>query len=163
MMARNVEWLMNEVYPKEKIVLWAHNGHVAAHNATFRPMGSWLRESLGTQMYVLGFAVNSGSVRASTIEGGRRIGLAESKVPPAEPGTGTAILSAVGQPVFFLDLRGRSGRLGAWLAESHLFRSCGSMWDRDNPAGLMESQRLSKAYDGLIYLESTHAARGFER
>ena len=28
MMARNVEWLADEVHPHEKIVLWAHNGHV---------------------------------------------------------------------------------------------------------------------------------------
>ena len=28
MMAKNVEWLADEAYPNEKIVLWAHNGHV---------------------------------------------------------------------------------------------------------------------------------------
>lgn len=159
-MARNVEWLLKEAYPNEKIVLWAHNGHVAtARSTNDGPMGGWLRESLGTKMYVLGFAIHTGSVRASTREGGRRIGLAESRIPPAEAGTGTATLSAAGQPLFFLDLRNLTGALGKWLSERHLYRDFGATWDRDRPQSMLVYE-IGKSYDGLIYLEDTHAARG---
>ena len=163
MMARSVEWLLKEAFPNEKIVLWAHNGHVSmAQNAGFRPMGNWLRESLGLQMYVLGFAIHSGSVRAFTHERGQAIGLVASPIPPADPGTGTAILSAAGQPLFFLDLRNRTGALAKWLSAPHLFRSCGAIWDRDNPDSFMVAETLGNSYDGLIYLENTHAARGIQ-
>jgi erythromycin esterase len=161
MMARNVEWLAREAFPNEKIVLWAHNGHVRkATGSGFRPMGDWLRESLGSKVYVLGFAINTGTVRAATSEGERRIGLAESEVPPAEQGTGTATLSAAGVPLFFLDVRNRSGELGKWLSQRHLFRSCGAVWDRKNPESFMQAETLSASYDGIIYMEATHAARG---
>lgn len=161
MMASNVEWLASEAYPNQKIVLWAHNGHISKTKAPeFRPMGDWLRQSLGSQMYVLGFGINSGSVRAATREGGRSIGRAVSKIPLAEPGTGTAILSSTGKALYFLDLRNRTGVLGKWLAEPHLFRGCGAQWDRDAPDSFMRSEALSKSYDGLIYLENTQAAHG---
>jgi len=164
MMARNVEWLLAEAYPNEKIVLWAHNGHVStAQSEGFRPMGNWLRESLVSQMYVLGFAIHTGSVRAATREGGRGIGLAESKLPTADPGTGTATLSAVGQPRFFLDIRNQTGAVGKWLSEPHLFRACGAVWDRDSPESFMRSETLSRSFDGLVYLENTNPARAIQR
>ena len=164
MMAKNVEWLLNEAFPKEKIVLWAHNGHVTTMPSLgFKPMGNWLRESIGSQMYVLGFAINTGTVRAVTREGGRGIGLAESKLPAVSVGTGTAILSDAGQPLFFWDLRKNTGVLAKWANEPHLYRSFGAVWDRDNPESSMRSESLSKSYDGLIYMESTQAARGIKQ
>lgn len=161
MMARNTKWLLEEAHPGEKIVLWAHNGHLStASTAGFRPMGSWLRESLGRDLYVLGFAVHNGSVRAMTREGGKAIGLKESKLPPVEPGTGTAALSEAKIPLFFLDLRGRTGALGKWIAGRQLFRELGAVWDRDAAASFMRPTVLAENYDGLIFMESTTAARG---
>ena len=160
MMARNVEWLMKEAYPGEKLVLWAHNGHVGkVQGYGYEPMGKWLRQSLGEGLYVLGFGINTGSVRAMTRAGGKSIGLAESTIPAAEAGTGTATLSTVGQPLFFLDIRAQDGVLGDWLGEKHKFRSCGAMWDRDGVDNHMREENLRKAYDGYVYLEKTEAAR----
>jgi erythromycin esterase len=34
-MAENVKWLVGENYPGQKIILWAHNGHVGYHNFPF--------------------------------------------------------------------------------------------------------------------------------
>jgi erythromycin esterase len=164
MMARNTRWLLDEAHPSEKIVLWAHNGHIStARTSGERPMGSWLRESLGPQMYVLGFAIHTGAVRAVTRENNRGVGLTASQIPPAPPGTGTATLSAAGHPLFFLDMKKQSGLLGKWLFERHQFRACGAVWDRSNPDSSLISEALGKSYDGLIYLENTQAARGISR
>jgi erythromycin esterase len=161
MMARNVEWLLEEAYPGEKIVLWAHNGHVSfAEREDVRPMGAWLRQALGSRMYVLGFAIHTGTVRAVTRENGRSIGIAESTIPQAAPGSGTATFSAAGRPIYFLELKNRTGTLGQWLSDPHLFRGCGAVWNRDYPDAHMESTALSKSFDGLIYLENTTATRG---
>jgi erythromycin esterase len=153
-MAQNIEWLLKDAYPGEKIVVWAHNGHVSTRGSG--PMGSWLRKTLGPQLYVVGFAIHTGSVRAMTREEGVKTRLVESKLPQADAGTGTAILSAVAQPLFFLDLKKPMGILGQWLSEAHMFRSC----DAFCPANFMSPDSLSQSYDGLIYMESTHAARG---
>jgi erythromycin esterase len=159
MMARNVEWLANEAYPGQKIVLWAHNGHVTRDGRAYKAMGDWLSKSFPS-MYVLGFAVHTGEVRAVTVENGKRIGLAVSPMPAAPDGSGTAILSAAGHPAFFLDLRTQDGELRDWLGQPHSFRSCGSQWNRDDPDRQLTSETLAKAYDGLVFLEKTTAARG---
>jgi erythromycin esterase len=165
MMAANVEWLANEAFRKEKIVLWAHNGHVTVdRSVSGRPMGNWLREALGDRLYVLGFAIHKGDVRAMALENGRMSGLTNSPVPAAPAGTGTAMLSAVGLPIFFADLKSLAaggGTLGSWLGQPHLFRECGAVWSRDGAANAnMVSTVLSSSYDGLIFLEDTRAARG---
>ncbi len=165
MMAANVEWLAGEAFPNQKIVLWAHNGHVKADKSgSSRPMGNWLREVFGDKLYVLGFAIHKGDVRAMTLESARMSGLASSPVPAAPPGTGTAVLSAVGLPIFFADLKSvtaRDGMLLSWLGQPHLFRQCGAAWSRDDAGSSnMISEVLSSSYDGLIFLEDTHAARG---
>lgn len=163
MMAVNARWLLDEVYPGQKMVIWAHNGHVTTEKqASYRPMGSWLRESLGTQLYVLGFAIHTGTVRARTREDGRSMEVVESPLPAAPEGTGTATFSATGAQLFFLDLRSLQGELAKWTSTPHLFRSLGALWDRTNPQDFMRSETLNKAYDGLIYIETTQAARGLE-
>ena len=64
-MAENIRWLAEEKFPGQKIVLWAHNGHVGATPiAGAKSMGMHLRESYGAKMVVLGFASHSGEIRA---------------------------------------------------------------------------------------------------
>lgn len=164
MMAKNVAWLANELYPGEKIVVWAHNGHVnGARNIGYEPMGSWLRKAFGRQMYVTGFAIDTGTVRAIGA-GAQSTGLSSYVIPPAPAGSGTAVLSAAGKPLFFLDLataRKAGGPFAEWLSSRHAFRECGAVWNlEDAEEGNMVPVTLAEAYDGLIFLEKTEAAKG---
>ena len=173
MMAKNVEWLANEAHPGEKIVLWAHNGHVATNGdstSAWRPMGSWLRQTLGRQMYVLGFAIHTGSVRASGL-GPHSIGIEAFTMPAAPLGSGTSVLSAAGKPAFFLDIataltarQGESGfALGEWLRSNQAFRQIGAVWNlEESAAGNMMVASLADSYDGLIYFEKSEAAKGLD-
>lgn len=160
MMARNVLWLLDEAHPDEKMVVWAHNGHVT-HQAEVpwsgRPMGNWLREALGSQMYVLGFAIDGGTVRAKRLEEGKWVDPIEHILPQAAPGTGTAMLSQAGTPMFFLNMKTARSALGAWLDDEHLFRVVGGGID-DNQA-TMSPDRIGRSYDGLIFLRETSASR----
>ena len=68
-MGKNLLWLANERYPKEKIIVWAATGHNARALATIRtsdpkytrlyagwtPMGEIARKKLGHELYSLGF------------------------------------------------------------------------------------------------------------
>jgi erythromycin esterase len=158
-MARNVEWLADEAHPGEKIIVWAHNMHVAADGDTGYPrLGGWLRRRFGRQFYSVGFAFRRGDVWATGVEDGHSKGEDAWPVPPSPEGSGDAILSAIGMPLFFLDLRPvpRSGPLGAWLAEPHLFHSAGGIVVVGGPN--LAERSLSEAFDGLVFVETSHAS-----
>ncbi|MBZ5622399.1 MAG: erythromycin esterase family protein [Acidobacteriia bacterium] len=164
-MAGNVEWLAANVHPNEKIVLWAHNTHVAFGGSPAKSMGAWLRERYGKQMYVVGFAFRQGRLRAIGTENGGFTALSIYSVPPSPEGSGDAILSAPGMPLFFLNMASlpAAGPLARWLAEPHLFHNVGANWVIDDPDSNLEPQSLSKLYDAIIFVEESHAARALEK
>ena len=165
MMAKNVQWLADEVFPNEKIVLWAHNDHVSfGWRAGRKSMGTWLRDRFGRRMYVTGFAFRRGQLRVRGQTNGRLMDLALHDVPPAPEGTGDAVLSAAGMPLFFLDVLGvpAESRLGRWLAESHLHYNVGAVWQTADAEANLSPERLSIDYDGLVFIEEGHAARGLQ-
>jgi erythromycin esterase len=166
-MAGNVAWLNGQEHPNEKMVLWAHNGHVGfgAGSANGKSMGAWLRERYGKQMYVAGFAFRQGRLRAIGMENGTFTALSDYPVPPSPEGSGDAVLSAAGMPLFFLDMASLppAGPLARWLAEPHLFHNVGANWVIDDPDSNLDPQALSKLYDGLIFVEESHAAHAIEK
>ncbi|MEM9673051.1 MAG: erythromycin esterase family protein [Cyclobacteriaceae bacterium] len=72
-MANNCLWLLNEKYQGEKMIIWAANGHITKTDTLFKveaegwkpairqyPMGEVLFDSLGEEMYSLGFTSYKG-------------------------------------------------------------------------------------------------------
>lgn len=71
-MADNVEWLMKTMYPGKKIIIWAHNDHIAKNTSqitvkengkwinSFTSMGEILNKKLGDSEYVVGLFMNRG-------------------------------------------------------------------------------------------------------
>lgn len=164
MMAKNFQWVMDVEHPGEKVVVWAHNGHVSKtrSNGYYRPMGNWLNEKYGKDMYVAGFAIHTGSVRAYGNAGGRSTGLATHEIPAAPNDSGTAVLRAAGKPLFFLDIAAeREGALARWLRSRNGFRECGSIWFLAGaPNNNLAVLSPAESFDGLIYMEKTQAAKG---
>lgn len=62
LMAENIKWLADSLYPDQKIIIWAHNAHIHKGKAlypgpdgeVFNMMGGHLEEYFGDQNYVLG-------------------------------------------------------------------------------------------------------------
>jgi len=163
MMARNIEWLAKDAYPGEKIVVWGHNALVGfAPGEPERSVGTWLREEFGEQIYVTGFALHRGDLLAIGVQNGTSYGVAKQTIPESVEGNGDSVFSAAGMPVFFLDLRTvpADTSLGRWLAEAHSFLEVGTLWNRDDPQSNSRVRTMAKCYDGLIFLEEGHAARG---
>jgi hypothetical protein len=100
-MALNVKWILDH-NPNEKIVLWAHNGHVSRGRMSYRSMGEELHDMYGAQMVVLSFSFNRGSFQAIGARGG---GLQNFTVAAAPSGSFDALLGGSGIPLFALDLR----------------------------------------------------------
>jgi erythromycin esterase len=75
-MAQNIEWLATQKYPGEKIIIWAHNGHIAksagydydnAKEENYM-MGDFLfkQSAVAQELYVVGFTSYSGTVNWTT-------------------------------------------------------------------------------------------------
>ena len=146
-MATNVQWIAAHHPAGTKMVLWAHNGHVARAPGW---MGSHLAERYGSAMRVIGFALGDGEYTAV----GPR-GLTSYPAVPPEPGSVENVFRATGFPRFALDLRGVSTTpAAAWLAAPHDFRSIGAM-ATDNG---FSPTRVAALYDALIYFDHTKAS-----
>lgn len=163
-MADNVRWMLEEGFPRQKIVLWAHNGHVGiARNGGEESQGMHLRKCYGNQMVVLGFASHGGEVRAKR--------MAEGKFQPGPP-VALPLVEAkeisvegafyeTGLPRFILDFRRipKDGALFRWLSEPRLHRSIGSAYDPDRSANYYQQVKLLEMYDGIIFIAQSTAAK----
>jgi erythromycin esterase-like protein len=156
-MAENIRWILRQS-PGAKMVVWAHNGHVTTNGtAANRPMGAFLREALGKQMLVFGFAFNQGSFQA--VEQGK--GLHNFTVPPAPEGTLDATLASTGLPLFALDLRQvpAGGPVADWFGRTHPARSIGAVYSDNAAAQYFLQLDALKSFDALLFVEKTAAAR----
>ena len=155
-MADNVRWLLEERFPGQKIVLWAHDGHVgAAPYFGFKTLGMHLRERYGKQMVILGFSSDVGEIRAFA---GRRT-LKLYRLAPAKPLTIDGLFAETNQANLILDLRRlpEQSALSKWLASPRLQRSIGSWYDRKHPSRHYHETDLPRAYDGLIFIRQVTA------
>ena len=150
-MAENVRWILDR-NPKEKIVLWAHNGHVATGGFSYETMGNALRQMYAQQMVVIGFSFNQGSFQAIPQGGGA---LRNFTVPPAPPGSLDATLAASGIPLFALDLR----KAPQWFREAHGSRQIGAIYPEGAPFAFLGDIVAAEAYDAVLFVESTTVAR----
>jgi erythromycin esterase-like protein len=156
-MAENIKWILDQ-NPNAKIVLWAHNGHVATEfGGGYKTMGSSLREMFADKMVVFGFAFNQGSFQA--IERGK--GLHDFTVSPAPAGSLDATLAATGIPLLAIDLRKipKGSPVQTWLSQPHKSRNIGAMYSNDMENQFLVDLKAPDSFDVLLFVEKTSAAR----
>jgi hypothetical protein len=147
-MADNVQWILNQS-PKAKVVLWAHNGHVAA-----APQGAWEPTVRSCARFTA--ARWSFSALRSTRARSRPWAAASSATSPFRP---LPLAATTGIPLFALDLRSVEGPAAAWLNEPHQSRSIGAVYSEDNAAAFFADMALPRFYDAILVVEKTTAAR----
>ena len=152
-MAENVAWILDHAPKGSKIVLWAHNEHVARQPGW---MGAHLAERYGNDQIVVGFASHTG--RYTAIQPG--LGLVSSnELTPSAPGSLEWRLHETGLPRSVLDLRraSKDAPESSWLRRPHDLRSIGAI--------VIDRQFfpivVPDAYDVLIYFDQTHASASF--
>jgi erythromycin esterase len=163
-MADNVRWLVEERFPGEKIVLWAHNGHVGTTpQLGEKNQGMHLRDRYGDQMVVVGFASHHGEVRAKRMTEGKFMpgGPAALPLAPPLPTSVESVFHEAGLPRFILDLRRLpdDSALGRWLATPRPHRSFGAVYDPDLPSEFFERTILLQTYDAIIFIAESTAAK----
>lgn len=152
-MAENVLWQLNRLGPRGKMVLWAHNGHVATMDGA---MGASLRPALGPDMVVIGFAFARGTFTA--LGGGSASGRTSHTLDGPRPDSFEHYFQSAGLPRFILDLRNRdlTHPDTAWLAGPKRYLSIGCCWDPDKLDEVWHTGgRFAHEFDVMIYIETS--------
>lgn len=117
-MADNVSFLLEELYPDERIVLWAANGHIFHRNTDIpvygernaRSMGTWLVERHRPVLYTIGLYQYTGQAYDLS----RQI----YDILPAPPNSIEAVLYRARRKFLFTDLSLETRNTGnAWMFE----------------------------------------------
>lgn len=153
-MAENVQWILDQ-NPNAKIVLWAHNGHVATGGYRgYVTMGSYLWNKYGTDMVIFGFSFNQGSFQAID---GAGTGLREFTVSPPAAETLDALYASAGIPLFAIDMRKVPAT--SPMREPLATRTVGSLYDARFPAGFFSELVAPDTFDAMIFIDRTTRAR----
>ncbi|HSP13406.1 MAG TPA: erythromycin esterase family protein [Thermoanaerobaculia bacterium] len=158
-MAENIRWILDHEPAGTKMVVWAHNGHVATEEYSFAAggnMGTHLRSMFGKDLVAFGAGFNRGSFQA--VGGRKRPGLVEHTVGPLETGSFDRTLADAGPPIFVLDLRHAPGAVRDWLDSPLKNRTIGAMFDDDNPKGYAMSIHPSRSFDAVFFIRDTTSA-----
>jgi erythromycin esterase len=117
-MAKNLTWLAEKAYPGKKIIVWAHNGHIAKGMGSlagaqppasrpedaFVPMGATIHRTFGNKAYAIGFTGSEGNYM--NYENDQIV-----TVAPRPAGSIEGTLAAAGNVYAFLDYHRASGAL----------------------------------------------------
>jgi len=140
-MADNLDFVLDTLYPKQKVIVWAHNAHIAytaEPSGEFKPMGAWLAERRRSDLYTLGVYMGRGAAAYNN----RQI---YPILPPAADSF-EAILANGGYKMSLLDFSRPQGSPEAeWLTTSLAARTWGI-----NPVQLVPAN----SYDGVLYIDT---------
>ncbi len=147
-MAENLHWI-HQQSPEEKIVLWAHNGHV---QQTDRRMGDYLDEVLGDDYLSIGFSFYEGSYTAVGENG-----LNTYPAQTAYSGTYEYFFEAANEPIFLLDLRNidRNEAAAQWIFANLPFRSVGAMKKSQE----FQEAAIYEDFDLILFIRESSASQ----
>jgi len=124
-MVENLSWLLRVAAPGERVIVWAHNFHVAQTTQYLEipgrpatqmdPLGHLLAQAFGDLMVSIGFSFEHG--------------VSSSGLEPAPEGWVDGVLAQVGPDAFLLDLRTAppEGLAQDWLQTDQAMRGEGGM------------------------------------
>ncbi|WP_106769715.1 erythromycin esterase family protein [Paenibacillus faecalis] len=158
MMADNVAWLAEEMYPDKKIILWGHNYHIRKHNSTmitehngmgfsndpYPTMGEMLPAELQRQHYVIGLYAYQGSSLKNNDK-------TEAVKLPHPHGSLEDILKAGGHPVSFINLENQPLEQGtSWMYTPRVAKA----W------GVLDEVMIARdQYDGIVFIDTIYPSK----
>jgi erythromycin esterase len=163
-MSENVLWLFNNSPSNGKLVLWAHNGHIAHTKLEgVNTMGYYLKNKLKDKYYAIGAAFDEGSVRIFDFENTRKY------IPFFYPSSDREdaieyVLKNCIEENFFLDIREMStnDKLIPFLKKYRYTRVIGSTY-QDNTSKDYFKYPLDECYEGLIFFKKANAAENITK
>ncbi|UHA75921.1 erythromycin esterase family protein [Paenibacillus sp. 481] len=149
MMADNLVWLATHVYPNEKIIVWAHNGHISkafskerAARMPMRYMGELMQQTKFKDLgYVIGLFMG----------GGKNADTAKELIDvlPPMPHSIEEVMKGAGHPYSFIDLKSQTlVPENTWINQPMFSYVDGTMPVISVP---------KEQYDGILYIDHTNA------
>lgn len=150
-MAENVKFLVNELYPEDKIIIWAHNLHIS-HDRRSMPgwsansMGKWIVESYRPELYTIGLYMYRGKAAWNTRE--------VYEITPVAKGSIESVLYRTRRKHCFVDMLGRERDEGnSWMFEL----VTGKYWGRTDWPLVPRNQ-----YDAILFIDTVNPPSYFE-
>ncbi|WP_136467943.1 erythromycin esterase family protein [Flagellimonas onchidii] len=136
-MASNMSWLLKNTHKDKKVIIWAHNFHIARGLNPVLPMGHFLKKEFGEEMYAIGFTGYNGEF--INFVNDKRVSIAKPSKSSVEQS-----IKNLGWPYAMIDLR--------HLAENSTLKQQqkGRLFNFNE-----HSFVLPKVFDGLFYIETT--------
>ena len=147
-MADTLIMLADEMYPDEKIVVWAHSFHISRNLIPalieagwempvppYKVMGDWAHEHFGDDMYSVGVIAYEGHGKHATRD-------YSFDIPPAEKGTMAWYFHELGKKYYLLDVKALPER--HWLRKKQKAR----VVHRD-----LTEFVIPDVFDALLYIE----------
>lgn len=163
-MAQNIlSWLT--FFPKgTKMVVWAHNGHIAKVflNGVSSSMGSYLKELLKDDYYAIGFDFYKGRFQSNDIDSKYSSGWVEHEVKEAPKGNLSYYFVQAGLKDSFIDftLTTQSMTIKKWINEKKIgMYNIGSQFSKNwSPTNYIVPTKLNKAFDGVFFIKESNRA-----
>ena len=160
-LAQNTRWIETTAFRGQRILVCAHNGHVAAvpvEGEQMSPMGKYLRQWYGRSLFVIASTFDRGQILAVPVRDNRLGSSVEAlNVESASPGTSESVLRLAGPSALALTLRdiAADSTLGRWLDSPRPIRMIGGLYYVGDPS---EARiRLTDAFDALVFISVSHA------
>lgn len=142
MMFSNIDWLLKTVYKNEKVIVVAHNFHISKFNEKEEVMGEYLKKAYDSEMYSIGVFAGKGSYYNNS-------GLEENLKPISKKGLDIKdIINKLNYKVGFLDIPKKASKNFNWLFKDIIINDTFIDLSGSN------QMNLSKAFDGLIFIDS---------
>lgn len=176
-MAENCAAILEAAGPGRKLIVWAHNAHVARQTmevpanvgsapppdgeaseppemATVKTQGWHLAQRFGDEQRVIGFALGGGHVKMWHLFEDRTLKDREFGPPPAD--TLDAALAQLGEPLVAVDVRNppSEGVVGDWLRAPRRSRSVTAGWFSEM-SEFFTGRDWLPAYDVIVYVEKS--------
>ncbi|RRJ67561.1 erythromycin esterase family protein [Paenibacillus oralis] len=161
LMTENLEWVMQTLYPGKKVILWAHNDHLAKNTSkmrvkqdgkwtnSFTSMGELMHRKLKDKMYVIGLYMNRGS--SLTLSG------KPFTIRPATKGSLEHLIMQSGYANSFIDLSQHKVKKGqnAWMFRPIYASEDGMTTEQVLPNVMRFIPK--EQYDGIIVIDKVKA------
>lgn len=143
-MADNLAWWRERLGPGTKVIVWAHNGHLARSPGA---LGDVLARRFGADYVAIATTTGRGRYRAEA-----PLGIDVFDLTPPPRASAEAALLGSGSTACLLDLRrARKDPEAAWLLEERPFRFIGVEGTDDQFQPLV----LPDAFDGVLWIADT--------
>lgn len=157
-MAQNILYLLTLEKPDAKVIVWAHNGHIAKGSGR---MGSYLTNILSINYYAIGFEFYSGSFQTRNIDKkntSKDWDVMTVEDPPIE--SLPWYLNKTGKDKFFIDFRNTGVEKTNDFYYQYGAHLIGSMFSIKYP---VVYPIFLTNFDGMIYIKHSTASKNFNK